>query len=167
MSVRPHYVEGNAVKGRLGRRSEGGLQNAVQLSCTGYHTIDELNRVYAWSMAALASGRCPVARHNGEPWTDFDERHRATGDLVVRAGLLQVRGDWMWLIENFRFRHVANERFCWICQASHRGANCYLDVGPDARWRGTRIGHEALCSGDGAAERAFLCTWIPTGEHLH
>jgi hypothetical protein len=147
LSVRPHYVEGNAVKGRLGRRSEGGLQNAVQLSCTGYHTIDELNRVYAWSMAALASGRCPVARHNGEPWTDFDERHRATGDLVVRAGLLQVRGDWMWLIENFRFRHVANECFCWQCQATHTGELSYLDVSPTARWRATKMTHEAYVEG--------------------
>ena len=36
--------------------------DTVKLECKGFHTIDELNKVYAWSMTSLATGQCPEAQ---------------------------------------------------------------------------------------------------------
>lgn len=135
-------MEGNVGTGGWIRKKVESRMDTVKLDCKGFHTIDELNKVYAWSMTSLATGQCPEARHDGEPWSDHDRRSRIGGSLRLRAGLLQVRGDWAWLCENFRFRHYANEHFCWLCEATHTGLLNYLNLAADAPWRTTGLSHE-------------------------
>ena len=115
--------------------------------CEGFHTVDQLNSVFGWSMQALARGQAPSCRHDGSPWTLLDRRTRRQGAIPVTAALLQCRGDWEWLVQSFRFRHYGSEAFCWMCDATHSGELSYLDVGPQARWRGTLLNHERYISG--------------------
>jgi len=114
--------------------------------CEGFHTIDVLNGIFAWSMNAMASGVAPVRRHDGCPWTKFDKKHRLKGDLRCRGALLQVRGDWEWLVQAFRLRHYSADTFCYLCDASHVGDRTYLNLADNAPWRNTSITHERyLC----------------------
>ena len=109
--------------------------------CEGFHTIDALNAVFAWSMLWLMLGVCPGARHDGSPWTAHDRRYRLCGNLSVRAALLQVRGDWEWLAQAFRLRHYSAEEFCWCCDATHAGPMSYLNFAGNAPWRASLVGH--------------------------
>jgi hypothetical protein len=64
--------------------------------------------------------------------------------MIPRAALLQVRGDWEWLCQCFRFRHFGAESFCWMCDATHTGVTSYINVAPDAPYRQMRMTHERL-----------------------
>ena len=55
--------------------------------------------------------------------------------------LLQVRGDWEWLQQAFRFRHHGNESFCWQCAATKTGEMCFHDFSLDAPHRNTLMTH--------------------------
>ena len=109
--------------------------------CEGFHTIDALNAIFAWSMMWLLLGMCPSVRHDSTPWTSHDKKHRLTGRLSVRAALLQVRGDWEWLVQAFRLRHFSAEAFCWCCDATHSGPLTYLNFADNAPWRNTLVDH--------------------------
>ena len=114
---------------------------------SGHCTFDPLFKIFSWSMKCLKDGLSPMCRHDGSAWTPQDERLRfPVGSMLPRAALLQVRGDWEWLCQCFRFRHFQNENFCWLCDATHTGANSYLNVGPDAPYRQTRVTHERFTS---------------------
>ena len=119
-----------------------GHTQTLELTCTGFHTVDKLNAVFGWSMQSLLSGRAPGSRHDGSPWSAADRRFRLLGVLTAKAALLQCRGDWEWLTQSLRLRHPGNENFCWMCNTSHVGANTFLNVGPDAPWRSTLLTHE-------------------------
>ena len=62
--------------------------------------------------------------------------------MVPRCALLMVRGDWEWLCRCFRFRHFQNESFCYLCEATHTGANSYLNSAQDAPYRQTTLTHD-------------------------
>jgi hypothetical protein len=65
--------------------------------CGGYHTMQELMGVVAWSFQVLLEGRAPGERHNGDPWTSTDRLNRLpAGTAIPHAALLQIRGDWEW-----------------------------------------------------------------------
>jgi hypothetical protein len=114
-----------------------------QYSRAGHCTFDPLLKVFAWSMGILKGGAPPSCRHDGSEFTPQDQRARtALCVLLPRAALLQVRGDWEWLCQCFRFRHYANESFCWLCDATHTGPTSYLNVSQDAPYRQTKITHE-------------------------
>ena len=110
--------------------------------CEGYHTIDALNWVFAWSMVTCMLGVFPTRRHDGSAFTAHDRRNRKRGRMSCRAALLQVRGDWEWLTQAFRLRHYGADFFCWMCRASQAGPHSYLDTSPDAPWRSTIMSHE-------------------------
>jgi hypothetical protein len=63
------------------------------------------------------------------------------GIPIPVGGLMQVRGDWQWLVDCFRLRWFTADFFCWQCDASkHRDHELYFgDFRPTARHRGTRI----------------------------
>ena len=104
-----------------------------------------LFKVFAWSMACLKEGTAPICRHDGSPWTAADRQARSiAGPVLPRAALLMVRGDWEWLCQCFRFRHFGSESFCYLCEATHTGANSYLNVAPDAPYRQTTFTHDRL-----------------------
>ena len=111
--------------------------------CEGFHTVDELNGVFAWSMEALRAGQAPLRRHDGTAFSTADRKARLRGRLACRAALLQVRGDWEWLVQAVRLRRYSAEHFCWMCSATHAGPLAYLDVSDTAPWRATLVTHEA------------------------
>jgi hypothetical protein len=62
-----------------------------------------------------------------------------------RATLSQVRGDWAFFCEIFRFpQWNAKDYMCWCCRASSSTAETFwTDVGPNAGWRHTLYTHES------------------------
>ena len=90
-------------------------------------------------MCALRSGRAPLRRHDGSAFSSKEQTKRIQGNLSCRAALLQVRGDWEWLVQAFRLRHYSAESFCWMCDACHTGPMSYLGVA----WRTTLVDHAA------------------------
>jgi hypothetical protein len=112
--------------------------------CQGFHTIQELMDVVAWSMRCLMAGVAPSCRHDGSVWTDLDIENRLPpATIIPRACLLQVRGDWEWLEQCFRLRSVSSDSFCWMCDSTKTtlGPLHYHNFSPDAAHRQTLITH--------------------------
>ena len=141
----------NAVSGheghRRGKRNLVFILNKKKLcgcGCAGYHTLNVIWDVFAWSMRAAMLGVSPSARHNGGAWTENDVEHRFQNNTVLpKSALVQIRGDWERLTVCFRFRTWSNDLFCWMCDACKRGENAYDVFLPDAPHRSTLISHEA------------------------
>ena len=75
--------------------------------CEGWHALDEILKVFAWSMPCLARGESPRCRHDDSAWPGKDRLDRLrSGTVWPRAALMQVRGDWEWFYWALRFRHV-------------------------------------------------------------
>ena len=93
--------------------------NICKCGCNGYHTYQDINAVIAWSMACLKEGVTPRARHDGSAFNRYDLENRLCGGFETpRCALLQVRGDWAWIMEAFRFRSPSSDSFCWLCPAA-------------------------------------------------
>jgi len=110
--------------------------------CSGFHSFNAIFEVLAWSMRCLKEGLSPNCRHDGSPFTPADMEHRLPPETrLPRAALLQIRGDWEWMTQCFRFRAAGNEHFCWLCDASKSGAMRYTDFRRNAPHRATLITH--------------------------
>lgn len=112
--------------------------------CQGFHTIQEIMAVVAWSMQCLRDGIAPSCRHDGSPWTSEDRESRMpAGAHIPTACLLQVRGDWEWLEQCFRLRHNTSDEFCWMCNATSKtpGPLHFHHFQEDAAHRATLISH--------------------------
>ena len=119
--------------------------------CSGYHTYQAIFGVLAWNMTFLSRGELPRQRHDGSPWTAHDRRHRLQ-EGSHRAALLQLRGDWEWMSQCFRFPTATQERFCWMCEAHQSdGPCCFHDVTRAAPHRATLIDHRAFIESCAAA----------------
>ena len=95
-------------------------------------------------MTCLKNGVLPTCRHDGLPWTRFDRKSRMT-DVLPRAALLQIRGDWEFLTQMLRFRSYNSDQFCWLCQATQsQGPLCFAHMERTAAHRLTLISHEAF-----------------------
>ena len=115
-----------------------------QCGCQGFHTMQELMEVLAWSMQCLADGLSPSTRHDGSAWTEHDLRHRIANNIdLPTAALLQVRGDWEGLQQLFNLRSVGADHFCWMCNSTRftDGPMHYSDFRPDAAHRASLITH--------------------------
>ena len=71
--------------------------------CGGFHTLQHVMKVLAWSFTCLSKGISPDRRHDGSRFTQHDENAR----MPVRVALppmclLQIRGDWEWLTQAWR-----------------------------------------------------------------
>ena len=78
-------------------------------------TVQAITRILAWSFNALLSGETPAL--------DWEGRPLAGGGAPLaggwRAALCQVRGDWAFYCELFKFpQWNSAERMCWMCKAS-------------------------------------------------
>ena len=83
----------------------------------------------------------------------------AADEPLPIAGLVQGRGDWEWLVQNFRFRHCGAEQFCYLCDATQSGAMWFLDFRRDAPHRGTLITNQAYllaCAREGVVPQPHL-----------
>ena len=115
-------------------------------SCVGEGTVDDLLRVWSWSMRCLALGESPKSRHDGSEWKrPADSTRAGLGGhrMKYRVALLQLRADWDWLKKIYNFPSWATTGICWRCGAERRqGDLCFKDTGPDARWRAQRYSGE-------------------------
>ena len=82
------------------------------------------------------------------PTSDWAGRRIAGGEPLAdgwRGALCQVRGDWEFYTQLFRFRTcTTNERMCWLCRASNVDPmRAWSDFSLGAGWRATRWTHES------------------------
>ena len=120
--------------------------------CEGYHTIQDVNSVFSWSMGFLrGKQKAPWSRHDTSPFTKHDRKHRMpAGKALPTACLVQVRGDWDWMSQAYRFRRANELYFCWLCQV--RQDNFRSQIRRNAPFRATLRTHmaslaEVLASG--------------------
>jgi hypothetical protein len=103
--------------------------NMCKCGCGGYHSLQDITAVLAWSFQALAQGVAPDCRHDGSDFTQDDLQSRLpAGQHIHRAALLQVRGDWEGMEQEFRVRAPRQEHFCWMCDAAKDGGGCVLSA---------------------------------------
>ena len=94
-------------------------------------------------MRCLLAGVAPQSRHDGSPFTPYDEQNRTRASSAIpRAGLAQVRGDWEALAQFFSLRSYSSDFFCWQCNATKsEGPYCYRNFSVHAPHRQTLISH--------------------------
>jgi hypothetical protein len=122
--------------------------------CGGYHTMQLLSQVLAWSCRCLLEGIAPTARHDGSAFDAWGQNWRLPpGAPIPHAALLQVRGDWKGLVFMFRLRSYKSNCFCWLCNCTQKpGPMCFHDLRPDAPHRATLLSHDDYmqpCLSDG------------------
>jgi hypothetical protein len=98
-------------------------------------TMDHLLKVFAWSMNSLLEGKTPEVDPFGRPIVGNSVPHAGSW----RAALCQVRGDWEFYCDCFKFpRWHAHENMCFMCRASGLEDHLrYTNHRLDAPWRDT------------------------------
>ena len=108
-------------------------------------TWDDVFKVVSWSFRCLLSGEYPSTRHDNKPFGAGEKkRNQLKGTPIGVIGLLaEVRGDWAFFKEAFRFPGWAeNEGCCYRCRATKGNIR---SVGVDAIWRNTVLSsHEFM-----------------------
>lgn len=140
----------NAVSARgVGDRAQRRLLAVLAKSrlcdcgCGGFHSLQGVWRVLAWSFRHLMVGTAPSRRHDDTAFTRDDVRYRVTpGSALPHAALLQLRGDWEWFSSCFRFRTPSQDRPCFLCDATRSGPESCFNFSPRAPHRNTLITHE-------------------------
>ena len=100
-------------------------------------TWDDVFSVVSWSFRCLLEGKYPHTSHDNKPFEAGDKkRSRLKGLSIGITGLLaEVRGDWAFFKETFRFPGWReNAGCCYRCRATKANIRC---VGIDAPWRNT------------------------------
>jgi hypothetical protein len=121
--------------------------------CGGYCTYQEIWKVLAWSLGCMLSGRAPTCRHDTSPWLPEEiGLHMADGAALRPAALVQVRGDWEWLVGCFRLRYYTSQHFCWMCDATRddgpmcfKDTDCFVNVSLQPTFETTRCSHGTCC----------------------
>lgn len=115
---------------------------AVSRKNVSSETFDALLQVVAWSFQAMASGIYPSRRHDGtlfETPSDTARRKMAGQPLGHRAVLAEIRGDWKFMKEVFKFPGWNSQSgICWLCTCTKDEIR---EVGLDAPWRASRLSH--------------------------
>ena len=108
-------------------------------------TKDDICAVIAWSFQQLAAGRFPVFRHDEDKWLASDAwRKKKTGLLLPKCILAEVKGDWAFMKDTFRFpQHNENMGCCWLCSVCPGGIRNATSSAP---WRNERLSHWQLLS---------------------
>ena len=111
--------------------------------CGGFHTYQAVFAVIAWSFRCMVDGHAPGTRHDDSPWSAHDRESRlARGVQLPCFALCQIRSDWAWYIEAFRFRSTSSCKCCFLCDAEKVGDMDYKDVSDEAPHRRTLMSHD-------------------------
>jgi hypothetical protein len=105
-----------------------------------HNTKDDIFNIVSWSLQHLAAGKFPHARHDAEPWQSSDVwRKKHSMEKLPRAVLVEMRGDWAFVKECFRFPQ-RNETLgcCWLCGVTPNGIRNASSTAP---WRFDRLSH--------------------------
>jgi hypothetical protein len=107
------------------------------------HTKDDIYAVIAWSFQQLAAGRFPSERHDGEKWLASDVwRKNKVLKPLPKGILVEVKGDWAFMKDAFRFpQHNENMGCCWLCAVCPQGIR---NASSSAPWRTQRLTHWEL-----------------------
>ena len=164
-----NYLAGNDVQ-RAKRLLVSTLRKAdcCDCGCAGWHTFQALYEVIAWSMQHLRSGVAPAARHDGSPWSDKDRKDRLPeGTRLEQAALLQIRGDWEWLVQSLRFRHYSSQHLCFLCDATKEGLLAYTNFDEFAAYRTTLHTHRSYLLSCAAARCTPAALFKSPGLRLY
>jgi len=103
-------------------------------------TKDDILRVISWSMEHLAAGTFPQERHDEMPWLQSDSwRKKKKSNPLPRSILVEVKGDWAFMKDCFRFpQHNETAGCCWLCKVCPSGIR---DASSTAAWRQDRLSH--------------------------
>ena len=85
------------------------------------NTWDDILKVVSWSLRHCANGTYPQRRHNNTPWLKSDKQRRKNAQqrFDFKAALVEVRGDWKFFGECFKFpKHNTKEGCCWSCRCT-------------------------------------------------
>jgi len=90
------------------------------------HTWDDLMGVISWDLTWAFYGERPGERHDHQPWLKSDSARRkaaAEGEKwPCRWCLCEVRGDWKFMSETFKFPyHNQRDYICWKCKCNRAG----------------------------------------------
>ena len=88
--------------------------------CGGWCSIYCVFKFNAWSFEALARGQMPHRRHDASDFDSTDQRRSCrAGASMLRAALVQIRGDWAEYAHTFAFPTWASYLHpCFICNCS-------------------------------------------------
>ena len=84
-------------------------ESLCDCGCEGFHTLQDIFAVVAWSFQHMRGHAAPRARHDGTPWTAHDVKHRSSSRRAPLAAVIQVRGDWDWMSQAYRFRRPGQD----------------------------------------------------------
>ena len=104
-------------------------------------TYDDILEAVAWSFKCLAVGQMPAVRHDNKPWlaTDVWRKKQSGKSLPLQAALVEVRGDWKFFKDCFRFPQFNEVRgCCWLCAVKPAEIR---DCGSTSAWRAHRLTH--------------------------
>ena len=113
-------------------------------------TLNAMLDILSWSFNVLLNGLAPKSDYYGKS-LHGEYEYLADG---YRGCLSQVRGDWAFYTEVFKFpQWNGAERMCWQCKASSIIPNlAWSDFSETAGWRATRWTHEAYLSSNRARD---------------
>ncbi len=107
--------------------------------CRGFHTLQAVMEVVAWSCSCLAAGVSPSLRHDGQPLGAALQASLAA--RPTPAAVLELRGDWQFFKLALNLRSWASRHVCWQCDAARGAALSYFDFAETAAWRRTELSH--------------------------
>ena len=95
---------------------------AISRKQVGEHTWDDICAVLHWSLVRAADGNFPSVRHDGTPFRKSDsyrKKRLVQPSMGYKAALVEVRGDWKFFAEVFRFpKWNENAGLCWRCSCT-------------------------------------------------
>ena len=90
--------------------------------CVLKSTQDDLMKILAWSLQALAVGKYPSTRAHGQEWLPGDHwRKLRAGQDLIKGALVEMKGDWKQLVQCFSipsWMKAADKPICWRCLAN-------------------------------------------------
>lgn len=116
------------------------LCTVIRKSDIAEGTLDAIFKVLSWSFNTMLAGKTPRLR--------WDDRKMDGGGAPLASGwkaaLCQIRGDWQFYCEIFRFPQWNSAvSMCWMCRASSTIEQlAWTDFSVNAGWRSTRWTHE-------------------------
>ena len=133
-------------------------------------TQDDVMQVLSWSFRALFEGKYPSSRPDGEEWQKEDAwRKKRSGQPLLRAILLEVKGDWKQLASCFgvpSWSGRADAPICWRCKALKQ--SLWEERGPQSAWlqKASRLSHFEALQRIVAAGGGFSPLWSIPFMHM-